>query len=696
METLTNMKRLWIVAVLLTAGLGAGAVRGQQGGTARGRATASSQNVQLEAAVKKEVVDGDVKAAIELYRALAKSSDRALAAQALFRMAGCHAKLGDAAEAQKIYSQIVREFADQTSVVAEAQTKIASSAQKGSGLGASQVWDRNANAVSPDGQYLMFFDGGNMVLHEVSSGRNRVLTRGDAGAASYPVPSPDSRLIAYMWSNKDKPADELRVISRDGGAARVVYPHDEKIGVMRPHGWSPDGKSIVVDTAEYSDAADDYTREFAVINVSDGTKRLVKRFEATDHVSLAPWRFRASPDGRFMGYDRPASPGKPERDLFSLAIDSGREVRMLALPSDDQMIEWFPESGRILFQSDRGGQSGIWAVRVVDGLAQGEPTPILPDHQPIGPLGFTNKGDFYYVDGVSQDDVYLATVDPATGKLVGSLARLPSRYTGLNTRAAWSPKGDKIVYVRSKVNLAILTMSTGVERVVPTGLKSLFNPAWFADGGGVVFQAADLGSRFEDNHLTVLNAETGVVTPLGGQNPSGRWPVSSRDGHRLFYIDSEHRGIVSRELGSGAEQVVSGGGETIALSPDGQWLALRSSIDRVESVSIIPSAGGKPRPLAPVENGWSLDDHGLDWSADGRFVFVAAKSEPDRSRAGEPTWAIWRVPVDGTAPRDTGIRCSGRIPRISAHPDGRRLALSTEGSVRTTWVLQNIPLQLNK
>ena len=76
-------------------------------------AAQSSAAVALRAAMETETVRGDLKAAIEQYRALAKNPDRAIAAQALVRMAGCHQKLGDA-QAKAIYEQVVRDFGDQT------------------------------------------------------------------------------------------------------------------------------------------------------------------------------------------------------------------------------------------------------------------------------------------------------------------------------------------------------------------------------------------------------------------------------------------------------------------------------------------------------------------------------------------------------------------------------------------------------
>ena len=81
----------------------------------------------FKAATDKEVVDGDLRAAIAMYRKIAQGGDRGVAARALVRMGQCYEKLGDlqASEARKAYEQVVREFGDQAEVVAEARARLA-------------------------------------------------------------------------------------------------------------------------------------------------------------------------------------------------------------------------------------------------------------------------------------------------------------------------------------------------------------------------------------------------------------------------------------------------------------------------------------------------------------------------------------------------------------------------------------------
>src|SRR5262245_53701672 len=97
-------------------------------------------DTQLQAAINKETVEGDLKSAIEIYKRVAQSGNRPVAAKALVRMGQCYEKLGNA-EARKAYERVVRDFADQSEQARAAQTRLnATRAPKPSGLIVRQVW----------------------------------------------------------------------------------------------------------------------------------------------------------------------------------------------------------------------------------------------------------------------------------------------------------------------------------------------------------------------------------------------------------------------------------------------------------------------------------------------------------------------------------------------------------------------------
>src|SRR5689334_12528573 len=92
------------------------------GSAQRGR----PQDIDLQAAIRTETVEGDLAKAVRQYEAIVTKykSDRATAATALVHLAACHQKLGDA-QARRIYEQLVREYGDQKDAVTTARARLA-------------------------------------------------------------------------------------------------------------------------------------------------------------------------------------------------------------------------------------------------------------------------------------------------------------------------------------------------------------------------------------------------------------------------------------------------------------------------------------------------------------------------------------------------------------------------------------------
>jgi len=182
----------------------------------------------LQAAIKAETVDGDLRGAIELYKKIAAlpGAGRATVATALLRMGGCYEKLGeaDSQEARKAYEQVVREYGDQAAAAAEARTKLAAlsgagGTPRGLTLTVRKVLEGDVSGkVSPDGRLISFTDeSGDVAVRDLITGQIRRLT--DEGSwsedhwAEESVPSPDGKSVAYAWWGK---ARELRVVGLDG------------------------------------------------------------------------------------------------------------------------------------------------------------------------------------------------------------------------------------------------------------------------------------------------------------------------------------------------------------------------------------------------------------------------------------------------------------------------------------------------
>ena len=122
---------------------------------------------QLRAAINTELVDGNLKAAIEQYKKIAESKDRSVAAKALLHMAECYQKLCDS-EAQKIYDRVVREFADQKDAASVARAHLGRTEANATsaGMTSRRVWgpspamswsflDAAGATISGDGRFLV-------------------------------------------------------------------------------------------------------------------------------------------------------------------------------------------------------------------------------------------------------------------------------------------------------------------------------------------------------------------------------------------------------------------------------------------------------------------------------------------------------------------------------------------------------------
>ena len=229
----------------------------------------------MEAARKKEVVDGDLKGAIQQYKIVAEKykADRAVAADALVRMAECYQKLGDGGAQQKIYERLVREFSDQKEPVALARARLGGGEAERAGLDRSvtlrKVWDGDTSGtISQDGRRLSYNDwgSGSVAVRNLEDSTSRqVSAGGDSGLQS--VMSRDGAQVAYKRYNDETLRAELRVASSHGGSGmptQLLFASDDVIDVV-PMDWSPDGKTIAVNLRR-----GDQTAQIGLVTVPDG------------------------------------------------------------------------------------------------------------------------------------------------------------------------------------------------------------------------------------------------------------------------------------------------------------------------------------------------------------------------------------------------------------------------------------------
>jgi len=638
----------------------------------------------LQAALHKEMVDGDLKSAIELYKNIVAryGDNRAVVAKALLQMGQCYEKSGQA-EARRIYERIVNSYSDQQELAARARVRLASLKEPSTSaptLAVRRVWAGpgvDTGAPSLDGRYLSYVDWttSDLAIRDLATGQNRRLTNKQGGYPYFSKISPDSQQVAYSWCCTTDGRFELRLLpmngSPDGAKPRVLYSN-ENVYYLHPRDWSPDGKHVLVTLANVS--------QTVLISVADGAVRVLKSKGGS-----------FSPDGRYIVYDAPAKEGSADRDIFVLASDGSRETPLVEHPGNDFVLGWAPDGKNILFASDRTGTTGAWAIGVADGRPQGEPQLVKADVGDISPLGFTGKGAFYYAFQSGLQDVYIATLDPATGKILASPSPATRRFVGRNSSPAWSPDGQYLAYLsrrdaRDFENgprvISILSVQTGQERELSPSLSfyTRIRLRWSPDGRSLLASAT---GNMGGPGLYRIDVQSGEVALLahGPRFAQGVW---STDGKAILYVhgwpQNEDYGIRVRDLETGREKEIYRPAtrsqlKQLTLSPDGRWLALVSSGGAQEAATpllVIPAAGGEPREVFKASR-----PEAVEWTADGTHLLFASGSE------------LWRIPAEGGQPQRLGLKTVFANATLSVHPDGRRIAFTGGEQKHEIWVMEN-------
>jgi len=656
----------------------------------------------LKAAIKTETVDGNLKGAIEQYKKIAAQpgAGRATVATALLRMGQCYEKLGDA-EARKAYERLVRDYADQAGIAAEARTRLVALAGAGGASGSStlavrRVWSGAdvTGKVSPDGRFVSFTDWetDDVAIHDLATGQNRRVTdnRLPEGIIEPSVPSPDSKSIAYAWAIND--SYDLYVVGIDGSKPRVLKAAGNGVLHHIPLAWSPDSRHLLAEFVKT-----DGSRDMTLVAVADGSTKLLKSVGK----DLSPGG-EFSPDGRYIAWST-----KEGISLFDL--QTGTESLLMQDLSNHSVLGWAPDGKYLMFSSERSGSSDAWLIAVTGGKAQGEPIFVRKDWGFL-PMGFTRSGAFYYAVNNNVWGVKIAELDPDSGKVVSPPQ---SAFKRGNIRSPdWSPDGRSLAgIVSSEPSQAVIIrlMDTGEEREIRVGgwTIGMGGLRWTPDGKAVVVPASEAG---KGENLIRIDVQTGQVTSLMPLPALGGWPHFgfSRDDKIIYYFrpapsDVNGSRLVAHDLRSGQETVVmeKPGLYACMESPDGKQLLLALNEEGKSQVLLVmPAAGGEARELVRVDEKEVPFWGSPSWTPDGRYVafLKGVKGEaqiPYKARQ----WQLWRVAAEGGEPQSLGLNFAGQLTgALRLHPDGRRVAIDDIKVNLEVWVMENFlpPLKVAK
>ena len=660
--------------------------------------------VLLQAAIKQELVEGDLKGAIEQFKKIAQNSSPEVAAEALVHMAACYDKLGQA-EARNVYEQVVRQYPNQKKAVAEARAWLdahGANASPQAGIRIEQVWTGPGvdleGRLSPDGRYLTFADWtsepANLAVRDLKTGETRLLTH-DAtwsGYAAESLVSPDGKQIAYRWEGGED--NSIRLIGFDGTHMRVL--------ARREYGdflaaWSPNGKQIAA--VHYN--LGDKTSQIVLISTTDGSIRQLKSHGWRDS-TLGGF----SPDGRFLVYSVKKDPTAGNGGVFALATDGSSETPLVQGTANDDKPVWSPDGRNVIFTSDRSGINGLWSIRVADGQPEGSPELIRANTGNIFPLGFTQNGSFYYGTQNLQTDGYTAEFDSET-LTVKKATPIVDRFVGSNFEPELSPDGKYVAFFRrpsetaagGPATLIVRSSTSGEERIL-ANLDVVYsgdrNVQWFPDSRSIILESSS------NNRKTFrqIDVETGGARVLF-EGPYEIWRTAalSPDGKALFYSVFERGAggaaegtlrLVKRRLETGEETELYRteskgiGFFGLTVSPDGSRLAFSVNVpDDKRALMVMPASGGAPGEIHRTGYNGLSPAGAMIWTNDGRHLVVTAKCGPGEDQQ------LCAIPTEGGELRPLGLRMQTISTRmISA--DGRRIAFTGATRKRELWVIRNL------
>jgi Tol biopolymer transport system component len=468
----------------------------------------------------------------------------------------------------------------------------------------------------------------------------------------------------------DSHFDDIQIadISPSGSELLILQPGDaadvpiyilplpaglpRRVGDILAHdaSWSPNGKQIV------------YARGNELFLAKPDGSESRRLATLTGPASWPRW----SPDGKVLRFTMDYEQQGIWKSLWEVATD-GTGLRQLLPgwnnPPSECCGNWTPDGNYFVFESGRGFNNTLWAIREKSGfLRRRNPEPI--------PLTAGESNIFGSVP--SRDGKTLFAIQGAPqGQLVRADAKsqqfLPYFFGISAIQLAFSKDGQWVAYTnypdltlwRSKVD--------GTERlqISPSAMVNAVHSQWSPDGKQIAFAARMPGKHL---HIYIVSADGGALKEVTHGDRDECFPNWSRDGDSLFFGDLTDPSAIYR-LNFKSNQLTTVNGSQgkwwPRLSPDNNYLVALSSTSHLMLFDL--------RTEKWTELTQTIALHPL-WSHDGKYVYF------DSTFGGEP--AFYRVQITDHKPervaslKDVKRIASGGLPSWTGlAPDDSPLAL---------------------
>ena len=682
----------------------------------------SSPGVLLQQAHQKATIEADLPGAIAIYKEVVSRfsrTDRTAAATATLKIAECYERLRDP-QAHTYFQQVLSLYADHEKLAAVARQRVGSGTPR-------QICEQCGDiygAVSPDGKLMAtvspFFGGEHSgaigILDLVTQKITRLDVEGSGpkatGVALSPRLSPDLRHVAYLWANAATKRTELRLVSRDEPARARVLVNNPEIIYIEPHGWSADGRILVVLERP------DRTWEIGTVSASTGSLTRVQSLQW--RISGPQHETSFSPDSRYIAYaaltNNPSAPipsrqsGETERQIYIVAADGSGEAALTTGAGAKRNPVWTPDGSHVVYLSNVSGSWAIWAVPVKGGKPSG---PAVLARSDVGgfvaSLGISRDGRYHYYQG--REGVFRTTIASSAGGS-SNAGKVLNSFPG--ARPSWSPDGASVAVTRTdgagRATLFVHELSTGAERAVKTPDLAAFPFSWYPDSKRLLvvgienrrqhWYTIDVSSERVDRHAAVgtegfnTHANVRALAPDGRTVYLGTWvDGTTQRMTRIVALDLQtgaHRDVFTLP---GDTETLPGAAQDIALaiSPDGRTLAILHrdrTLDRFR-LATVGTDGHGYREIVPPFQTRNVRTK-LAWTRDGWIYFPTVVGQATGiTSADTDVYRLMRVRTSGGSPEPVGVEITG-LERFDVHPDGNRVAYSVlvpEGAGESVWSL---------